>query len=66
MTQVWPDFGEAPVPTLLSIICKPEAVVMGFPAVWAEAILMALGVATAAAAAAHAVRMIVRREKRIC
>jgi len=66
MTQVWPDFGEAPAPTLLSMICKPEAVVMGFPAVWADAILMATGVATAAATAAHAVRMIVRREKRIC
>jgi hypothetical protein len=41
-------------------------VVMGFPAVWADAILMATGVATAAAMAAHAVRIIVRREKRIC
>jgi hypothetical protein len=38
---------------------------MGFPAVWAEANLMATGVETAAAAAAHAVRMIVRREDRI-
>ncbi|WP_456632492.1 hypothetical protein [Bradyrhizobium sp. URHC0002] len=37
-----------------------------FPAVWADAILMATGVATAAAAtAAHAVWMIVRREDRI-
>jgi hypothetical protein len=66
MTQVWPVFGEAPVPTLLSMICKPEAVVMGFPAVWAEAILMATGVEIAAATAAKAVRMIVRREKCIC
>ena len=66
MTQVWPGFGEAPVPTLLSMICKPEAVVMGFPAVWADAVLMATGVTTAAATAAHAVWMIVRREKRIC
>ena len=48
------------------MICKPEAVVMGFPAVWAEAILMATGVETAAATAANAVRMIVLREKRIC
>jgi hypothetical protein len=55
MTQVWPGFGEAPVPTLLSMICKPEAVVMGFPAVWADAILEATGVATAAAMAANAV-----------
>src|SRR5437868_7543365 len=38
MTQVWPGFGLAPVPTLLSDICKPEAVVMGFPAVWAVAV----------------------------
>ena len=65
MTQVWPDVGEAPVPTLLSMICKPEAVVMGFPAVWADAVLTAAGVATAAAMAAKAVRKIVRREKRI-
>jgi hypothetical protein len=47
------------------MICKPEAVVMGFPAVWADAVLMAAGVATAAATAAKAVRKIVRREKRI-
>jgi hypothetical protein len=53
------------VPTLLSMICNPEAVVMGFPAVWAEAILMATGVEAAATTAAKAVRMIVRREKRI-
>src|ERR1700730_16974548 len=39
MTQVWPGFGEAPVPTVVSIICKPEAVVMGFPAVWAAAMV---------------------------
>jgi len=38
---------------------------MGFPAIWADAMLMATGVETAAATAAHAVRMIVRREKRI-
>jgi hypothetical protein len=38
---------------------------MGFPAVWAEAILMATGVATAAVMAAIAVWMIVRREDRI-
>src|ERR1700735_5349713 len=40
MTQIWPGFGEAPVPTVVSMICKPEAVVvgvvMGFP-VWANA-----------------------------
>jgi hypothetical protein len=37
MTQIWPGFGEAPVPTVESIICNPEAVVMTFPAVWAVA-----------------------------
>src|SRR5712671_4194552 len=37
MTQIWPGFGVAPVPTVESIICKPEAVVMVFPEVWAEA-----------------------------
>src|SRR5258705_11975711 len=66
MTQVWPDFGVAPVATLLSMICNPEAVVMGFPAVWADAIRgTAIGVATAATTVANAVRMIVRREDRI-
>src|SRR6478752_4887702 len=66
MTQVWPVFGVAPVPSLLSMICKPEAVVMGFfPAVWADASWVAIGVETAAAMAARAVRIIVRREDRI-
>src|ERR1700682_5258613 len=37
MTQIWPGLGVAPDPTVLSMICKPEAVVMVFPAVWAEA-----------------------------
>ncbi|GIQ74570.1 hypothetical protein BraRD5C2_30100 [Bradyrhizobium sp. RD5-C2] len=65
MTQVWPVFGEAPVPTLLSMIWRPEAVVMGFPAVWAIAVLPATDVETAAARPANAVVMIVRREDRI-
>jgi hypothetical protein len=65
MTQVWPDFGEAPVPTVLSMICKPEAVVMGFPAVWADAIVEMMGDVTAVAIAANTVWMIVRREDRI-
>src|SRR5512132_1649958 len=66
MTQVWPVFGVAPVPSLLSMICKPEAVVIGFfPAVWADASWVAIGVETAAAMAARAVRIIVRREDRI-
>src|SRR3989304_2617056 len=37
MTQVCPVFGVSPVPTFESVICSPEAVVMVFPAVWAEA-----------------------------
>src|SRR4051794_20015047 len=37
MTQIWPGFGAAPVPTVESIICKPDVVVMVFPAVWAAA-----------------------------
>src|SRR5260370_35483520 len=36
MTQIWPGFGVAPVPTVESVICKPEGVVMVFPAVWAN------------------------------
>jgi hypothetical protein len=49
------------------MICKPEAVVMGFPAVWANAMVgMTTGVETAAAKAANAVWMIERREDRIC
>jgi hypothetical protein len=65
MTQVWPDFGEAPVPTWLSMICNPEAVVMGFPAVWADAIVEIVSEVMEAAMAANAVWMIVRREDRI-
>src|ERR1700722_15236849 len=37
MTQVWPAFGLAPVPTLESMICRPDGVVTGFPAPWAIA-----------------------------
>jgi hypothetical protein len=65
MTQVWPDFGEAPVPAVVSMICNPEAVVMGFPAVWADAVVEMRGEVAAAAMAANAVWMIVRREDRI-
>src|SRR5258708_8991420 len=32
MTQIWPGLGVAPVPTLLSAICSPDAVVMVFAA----------------------------------
>src|SRR5580704_3824093 len=39
MTQIWPGLGVAPVPTLVSVICKPDAVVMGFPAACAIAVV---------------------------
>src|ERR1700676_3589020 len=39
MTQVWPGFGDAPVPGVVSMICKPEGVVMVFPAVCAAAVV---------------------------
>jgi hypothetical protein len=39
MTQIWPGFGDAPEPTVLSEICNPDAVVMVFPAVWAAAMV---------------------------
>src|SRR3954463_16818974 len=51
MTQIWPVFGVAPVPTLLSVICKPEAVVMVFPEVWAVAVWN--GASTAADASSN-------------
>src|SRR3954470_21691088 len=44
------------------MICKPDAVVMGFPAVWADAVVAIMGGAIAAARAVNAVCMIVRRE----
>ena len=28
MTQVWPDSGDGPVPTTVSVICRPDAVVV--------------------------------------
>src|SRR5208282_1966234 len=37
MTQIWPGFGEAPVPILVSMIFSPDGVVMGVPAVCAAA-----------------------------
>src|SRR6266536_4483653 len=47
------------------MICSPEAVVMAFPAVWADAFLSATGVTIAAVRLANAVWMMVRREDRI-
>src|ERR1700746_1845705 len=37
MTQICPGRGVAPVPTWVSVICRPEAVVMVLPAAWAAA-----------------------------
>src|SRR3984957_6369282 len=62
MTQVWPGFGEAPVPTVVSIICKPEAVVMVFPGVWANAVA---GTNAAAANIAATIEIITRWRRRI-
>jgi hypothetical protein len=48
------------------MICKPDGVVMAFPALWADAVVaMITGVETAAAIAATAVLKMVRREDRI-
>jgi hypothetical protein len=47
------------------MICKPEAVVMGFPVVWADALGTAAGAAITATAAASMVLTRVRREERI-
>src|ERR1700688_796149 len=62
MTQVWPGFGEAPDPTVVSMICKPEAVVMGFPGVWAAAMV---GTNAAAAIIAATIEIITRWRRRI-
>src|SRR5215467_9549768 len=51
MTQICPGFGVAPVPTLLSVIFRPDGVVMVAPAAWAVA---AVG-SRAASAPANAV-----------
>src|ERR1019366_10330637 len=68
MTQIWPGFGVAPDPTVLSIICKPEAVVMGFPAVWAAAMVgpHANGTATIVNAIAETIEIFARLKRRIC
>jgi hypothetical protein len=53
----------APVPTVLSMICKPDAVVMVFPAVWAAAMVgtHASGIATTVIAIAAAIEIFVSR-----
>src|ERR1700687_214980 len=67
MTQIWPGFGVAPVPTVLSIICKPEAVVMVFPSVWAAAMVgtHANGTATSVIAIAASIGIFPRWRRRI-
>ena len=37
MTQVWPDFGVAPLPALISLICRPDDVVTETPPLCAAA-----------------------------
>src|ERR1700682_5658888 len=67
MTHIWPGFGVAPVPTVLSIICKPEAVVMVFPAVWAAAMVGSHpnGTATSVIAIAASIGIFPRWRRRI-
>src|ERR1700730_4555182 len=67
MTQIWPGFGVAPVPTVVSIICKPEAVVMVFPAVWAAAMVgtPANDTPTIAIAIAAAIETLARWRRRM-
>jgi hypothetical protein len=50
-----------------SIICKPEAVVMVFPAVWAAAVVgtHAIGTAMSVIAIAASVGIFARRRRRI-
>src|ERR1700744_4419419 len=47
MTQVWPFWGLAPVPTVVSMIFRPVSVVMVFPCVCAAAGQAAARVAAA-------------------
>src|SRR5436853_7500727 len=48
MTQVWPVCGWAPVPTLVSVIWRPDAVVMVFPWVCADTCVAAAAKRTSA------------------
>ena len=67
MTQIWPGFGEAPVPTVVSMICKPEGVVMDFPAVWAAAMVgaSANGTTTTIIATAASIEVFARSKHRM-
>src|SRR6266700_6363921 len=49
MMQIWPGVGVAPVPTLVSVIFKPDGVVMVVPAAWAAAVVAAPAVKPASA-----------------
>src|SRR5262249_20639384 len=50
MTQICPAFGVAPVPTLVSVIFRPDGVVTGAPAAWAMAVVGAKAPASAVTA----------------
>src|ERR1043166_5322124 len=63
MTQVWPFFGVAPVPTWLSVICRPDGAVMGFPAACANAVVGATASTPVAVVARATVSRAARREK---
>src|SRR6185437_4390298 len=63
MTQIWPGFGEGPVPTLVSMICNPEAVVMGFPGALANASASAMTMAASAIATAETNEAAKRRKR---
>src|ERR1700724_223325 len=67
MTQIWPGAGVAPVPILLSVICKPDCVVMVFPTACAVAEVgaPAAKMPANAIAKAKAVRGLARRNARI-
>ena len=57
--------GVAPVPTLVSMICKPDDVVTGFAADWAMAELSTAAEPMASAMAVHVAMMLARGKVRI-
>jgi hypothetical protein len=65
MTQVCPVLGVAPVPALLSVICNPEAVVMVFPVVCAEAMVAEAKTQLSPAISANVAAPPARNEARI-
>src|SRR5665647_3160390 len=64
MTQVWPRFGVAPVPSTVSVICSPDAVVMVFFAVVCAVAGVSEPAAIAPTAASRAIALS-RRESSI-